>query len=706
MWSSRCPSKGPDVDTRRIAWVVVVMSAILAVVDTALVVASYPLLSARSTGIHGWPLVNIAGVGSAALGAVILGAQRRQPIGWILNLVGLTTSISLAAESYGIWVLQYDGHGSTALAHLAAWIAALLGGALALACLTVAFLLVPTGSYLSPRWSWVARATWAAYGIYALGLLLVGPGGVNRDGDPIDAGPVTLAFLSGGVVLITLLLLASVVAMLRRLRGSTGAARQQLRVVTTGAAGVGLALVLLVIGQSLSGGRQSWWTSVPLYVSYVFLVACIAVAVLRYRLYDVEVIVSRALVLAIAAAFVAVGYVGLVVALGRTVEDTTGSGFWWSLLATVVVALAFQPLRRRVLRVADRLAYGERAAPYDALADFSGRIGRSPETDELLPTIAAAAGEAVHAQRAVVRLDGEGGAGVTAAWTASTSGPGVDVPESGVVVPIGDASGVLGSVVLTLPPGRDIRPLERRLLTDIAEQAALALRNVRLQFELAARVSQLDRRTRELTASRNRIIGAVDTERRRLESSIAVRVLPTMIRLRSEVARSAGGGAQTEMIEGCVDLATEALESLRELTRGIYPTVLTRSGLGSALSSQAARMRRGDAVRIDPDVAGARFPEHVEAAAYYCCVEVLGHAAGEITLALSQDGSELVVSIQGVSLDALNRLAIVDRVEACNGALDVPDPASGTFLRVRFPATSSTPAERLGRTTPAAGVRG
>ncbi len=181
-------------------------------------------------------------------------------------------------------------------------------------------------------------------------------------------------------------------------------------------------------------------------------------------------------------------------------------------------------------------------------------------------------------------------------------------PTSGVVVPIEDASGLLGSIVLTLPPGRDIRPLEHRLLSDIAEQAALALRNVRLELELAERVRQLDRHTRELAASRNRIIGAVDTERRRLESSIAVRVLPTMVRLRAEVAQAATGGARAERIEECVDLATEAVESLRELTRGIYPTNLTRSGLGSALPSQAAAMRRADAVRIDPDGRGREVP--------------------------------------------------------------------------------------------------
>ena len=258
-----------------------------------------------------------------------------------------------------------------------------------------------------------------------------------------------------------------------------------------------------------------------------------------------------------------------------------------------------------------------------------------------------------------------------------------------MVVPIEDASGSLGSVVLTLPPGRDIRPTERRLLADIAEQAALALRNARLELEVAGRVRQLDRHTRELTASRNRIIGAVDTERRRLESAIAVRVLPTMLLLRSQVARSATAGAQADRIEESVDLATKALESLRELTRGIYPTMLTRSGLGSALSSHAGRVGRGDALRIDPDVANARFPEHVEAAVYSCCVEVLEHVGGEIVLGLDDTTGELVVSIAGVRLEDLNELAIVDRVQACGGVLGVAGPDGVTPLRISAPGCRS-----------------
>jgi len=294
----------------------------------------------------------------------------------------------------------------------------------------------------------------------------------------------------------------------------------------------------------------------------------------------------------------------------------------------------------------------------------------------------------VQADHVIVRLVGDAGSEITASWPRATSGARVDPSDSDVQLPIADSSGHLATIILTLPPGRDIRPLEQRLLSDIAEQSALALRNVRLQVELSAHVRQLDRRARELTASRNRILGAVDTEKRRLESSIAVRVLPTMQRLRNEVARSGTGDVRTGTIGECVDLATEALESLRELTRGIYPTLLTRSGLGPALSSYAARMGRTDDVRIEPTVATARFPARVEAAAYFCCVEVLEHAACVITLARSDNGGELVVSLHGVTLEALNQLAIVDRVEACEGTLDVLGVDGGSGVQVRLPASA------------------
>ena len=88
------------------------VSAALTVLDTVLVAVSVPLLSAESVGIHGWPLVNAASLASAVLGAVIVSSDPRHPIGWLLTFVGVTTTISLAAESYGVWVLEHGGHGS------------------------------------------------------------------------------------------------------------------------------------------------------------------------------------------------------------------------------------------------------------------------------------------------------------------------------------------------------------------------------------------------------------------------------------------------------------------------------------------------------------------------------------------------------------------------------------------------------------------
>jgi len=174
------------VPARVVAWSLVAVSAALTVLDTVLVAVSTSLLSTDSVGIHGWPLVNAASLGSTVLGAVIVGSAPRHPIGWLLSFVGVTTCISLAAESYGVWVLEHGGHGSTSQGQVGAWVAAALGGQLALTCFTVVFLVIPTGSFLSPRWRWVMRAAVAGYLAQLLGLLAIGPHGFDRRGDPLD----------------------------------------------------------------------------------------------------------------------------------------------------------------------------------------------------------------------------------------------------------------------------------------------------------------------------------------------------------------------------------------------------------------------------------------------------------------------------------------------------------------------------------------
>jgi hypothetical protein len=664
------------------------------VADTVLVARSTGLFSAHALGIHGWPLVDIAAGGCALLGAVIIGADRRQPIGWLLSVIGFTTCVSMVTESYTQWVLFDGGPGPARFAEVVGSVAALAGGSLALALLSVTFLLVPDGRLMARGWRWVGLVALLGYASFATGVIVVGPHAIStKETDTAEGRLVAQVLFAGGILLILAALLASVTCLGIRLRRSQGQVRRQVRIVAVGAASVGLGLAVLLTGEAIHGGQQQVWSSLLLYASYAFLILCIAVAVLRYRLYDVELIISRGLVVAVAAGFAAAGYIGLVVALGRAAGHSTG-GFWASLVAMTVVALAFQPLRAAVVRLADRLAYGARAAPYDALASFSRRIGRSPAPGAVLPAIAAAAGQAVAADRAVVRLEVAGGADLVEVWPIDTV-----VRESAApTVTIADDVGPLGSISLDLPAGRDVRAFEQRMLTDIAEQAAVAFRNVRLQVELAAQVDQLDERTRDLAASRRRLIDAEDTARQRLESALAREVLPAMGALREELDEGPAELDET-VAAGYVDRATAALEALRELTRGIHPTLLTRAGLAAALSSFADRRGLSEVLTVDPGVATARYTDRVEAAAYFCFVEVLAHQTAPVSVTVEQLDDRLVVSIRGSHVEGLDRLAMADRVEAAGGRLS----DTGDRLTIELPAVTLP---LLPPARPAAGARG
>ena len=415
-----------------------------------------------------------------------------------------------------------------------------------------------------------------------------------------------------------------------------------------------------------------------------------AVAVLRHQLFDIDLIINRALVLGLAAVIVATGYVGLVVALGSAL-GAWAEGFWPSLLAFALVAMGFQPLRRRVLRIADRVAYGQRAVPYEALAAFSRGLGEQPDLDLLLPCVAETAADAVSAKSASVRLEMSGGAQHTRRWPQTSDDGASEEPADGGedAIPVTDRTGRLGSICVTMPAGRPLRPDEHQLLADLADQTAIAFRNARMKAELAAHVSALDARNEELEASRRRLIEAGDAERRRLEAAIARDVLPSLADLPGavdDVRASLSTGAPAESIDVLVDAATDALEALRDLTRGVFPTVLARSGLGPALSAYVTRTGCSARLVMEPSLADRRFSARVEAAAYFCATEALPDDACADEVRLGVDGPDLVVVVRGRRRDDMDLQAMVDRVEALAGTLVVEDPADGVIrLVVRIP---------------------
>ena len=329
--------------------------------------------------------------------------------------------------------------------------------------------------------------------------------------------------------------------MVRRLRGSTGEERQQLRLIALSAALAAVGLLILFIGQAVNGGKQTWFSGVPLNFSFFLMPILFAVAVLRYRLYDLDVIINRTVVVAAGAGFAAVGYTTLVVLAGRLVEGRTG-GFWLSLLATVVVALAFQPLRRVVVRLANRAAYGDRAQPYEALADFSRRLAEAPDPDDLLPAVAEAAARAVSGRGAQATLDVPGGEPVSGTWGWWATD--ADEEAADVAVPVRTEGRVLGRIAVALPRGRSLRPSDLRLLEALADQTAVAFGNTSLAGALADRVAELDRTTRQLADSRRRLIAADDAARRALEAAIARDVLPFLRSLPDEIGAGPRGGGR------------------------------------------------------------------------------------------------------------------------------------------------------------------
>ena len=281
-----------------------------------------------------------------------------------------------------------------------------------------------------------------------------------------------------------------------------------------------LGVVCILAIPRIQGEEGTWLAALPLRMAQLAVPVCVAVAVLRHRLLAIDLILNRALVFALATGVVAVGYVVVVVLAGAAVGGST-EGFWPSLLATAVVALAFQPVRGRVVRIADRLAFGAAAAPYEALAEFSRRLGESPDPAALLPAVADAAGRAVNAHHVTVRLHVEAEPDETATWRAGEARAG-DLVE----VLVADGAGALGCVEVTMPPGHALRPHQLRLLRDLAEQTALAFRNARLTAELSGDVDRLARRTGDLAESRRRLISAGDAERSRLERAISRQVTP------------------------------------------------------------------------------------------------------------------------------------------------------------------------------------
>ena len=390
--------------------------------------------------------------------------------------------------------------------------------------------------------------------------------------------PIGIALL----VSLLLELLAAAASVVVRMRRARGVERQQLRWLAVSSSMVAVSFVLAAV-LPVDEGWGNWLRVLPLHLSVVAVGVGAALAILRYRLYDLDVAISRAILLTVSTGVVAVAYILLVVLVGGALPDRVSDAFWPSLLATAAVALAFQPARRRIVRFADRLAFGRRAAPYEALARLGRSLQHAPGATDLMRNLAQAVAESTGARQVVAVLELPGGAEVAQGWPVEATG--LDRPSTDYVV--SDHGERLARVEVELPPGRQLSPAEDLLVNRLLAESALAVRNLRLERELAERVAELDRSTTALLDSRRRLLRARDEEKSRFAEALRRTVLPHLLPLPSRLAELAAGlpgdgsaDAREVDLQPERDAANAALEDLRSLVRGTGRATVGQATVG------------------------------------------------------------------------------------------------------------------------------
>jgi signal transduction histidine kinase len=634
---------------------------------------------------------------------ILIAGRKHNPVGLIFSALAVAAAIQLTADDY-ILRANVTVPGSLPAVVYAEWVDRWIGAA-ALALLPLLFLLFPTGRIPSTRWRWVFRAWAASACLWVAGFMLT-PGPLDVGNSDHASNPFGVSFGSvlgfvGGVGLL-LTALASIASLFVRWRHATGEERQQLRLLVF-VAGVGFIFFWLsgVPGPISGIGWAGFLVSV-----LVGIPAAIAIAILKYRLYDVDLVIRKTLVFGLLAAFITAVYVAVVVGLGSLFTDT----LVLRIAATALVAVAFQPVRDRANRLANRLVYGDRATPYEVLARFGERVGETYASDDVLPRIARVIAEGTAAARSDVWLRLGDRLTLAASWPvaepkAAFRIEGEELPAIAAdrVAAVRHQGELLGAIAVTKPPSEPLAAGDAELVDRLAEQAGLVLANARLTADLEARLMQIAQQAADLRSSRQRIVAAQDEERRRLERNIHdgaqqhLVALAVKLRLAKTALQKdpALGRRMLGEIQGEVDAA---LDTLRSLVLGIYPPLLEEQGIAAALAAQYVRSSLP--VRMEADGIG-RYPIELEAAVYFCALEALQNAAKyanatTITIAFRErDGAlEFSVADDGGGFDAGSNgtgtgiQGMRDRMAVFGGDAEIESsPGLGTIVRGRVPVS-------------------
>ncbi|MGI8615632.1 MAG: sensor histidine kinase [Actinomycetota bacterium] len=671
------------------------------VIDIALLVWSFVLATGAASGEKDFVVI-YGGIGLVlgygGVGALMASRRPGNAIGWLFCATATVFALSAFADEF---VTRGLVTGSMAFVIPLAWLQSWLF-VLALESIPLVLVLFPDGRPPSRRWRLLV---WAIAGLTLLAVLgfVLSPNGLEtpdrfhlENPTAIESlEPVADVFLTVGGIGSLVAALAALTALVLRFRRSSGDERQQIRWL----AYVGIAALVLMVGTFATESNVAV-NNAFFFLFFIVLAigvpTAIGLAILKYGLYEIDVVIRRTLVFGALAVFITGVYVAVVVVISTLATDSLVP----SLVATALVAALFQPIRRRVTRLANRLVFGRRAEPYEVLARFSDRVGATFAAEDVVPRTARVIAEGTGASHVEIWLRADGMLHPSAVWP-SDSTPGASDP---LIQEIRHQDQVLGEIRVWTAPGQPLRPTEEKLLADLASQTGLVIRNLSLTGELQARVDELSVRARELQGSRMRIVQAHDAERRRLERNIHdgaqqhLVALAVKLRLVGTTAAKDPRRAADQLTD-LRDQTDLALTTLLDLASGIYPSVLEEQGVGTALAAQGGAA--GVPVSVDSDGVD-RLPIEIEAAVYFVCLEAMQNAAKyargtevRVRLARDDDGLSFWVEDDGVGFDSAvaprgtGLQNMRDRLAAFGGDVTITSTqGSGTTVsgRLRVPA--------------------
>ena len=664
-----------------------------------MLVATIALSVANGTRILTADVTNsLAFLALATVGAIVASRIPSNPLGWLYGAAAILTLGQQVLTEYSHYV-SITRPGVLPGGVVAMWVANWVWAPGFSLVLVFSFLLFPDGRLPSRSWRVVAWCSGAIVVFLTIASALYTEGYTDSVGRPA-LNPYAIPGLAGvfntalaiAQILFLLPLVVALASLVARFRRSRSDEREQIKWLLWSAA-----VIAVFMGLPLNHG-DSDITSAIQGVLITLIPISAGMAILKYRLYDIDVVISKTVVFGTLGAFITIVYVGIVVGVGALIGDPSNPAL--AIGATASVALLFGPVRERVRRFANRLVYGKRATPYEVMSGFARRVAGTLSVDEILPGMAEAAARGVGAHVARVRV------------ALPTGERSIVWPDDAVLPVTFDRElevryqgELIGGIDVAKPAGQPFVPTEDQLLEDLAGQAGLALHNVRLTRELEIRAAELEVQTERLRESRERLVTARDQQRRGLERDIQEGPARQLLQIRrrlDDAGELAGrdASATEQLLDQLGGDATATLEELRDLARGIFPPLLVDQGVVAALKAHIRKVGANANVQAKAEVAGLRFAADVEACIYFCCVQAVQNAMRHAdnaasTIELSLDASILTFSVRddGSGFDVESRPGgmgmriMQDRIDALDGVLTVESaPGQGTLVVGRVPA--------------------